>query len=246
MATKLDKLRAVRDRAAKTLRHRITTIMNFDQETSQRKLAVSNRLLDENYEEFKKAISALDGLITDDETLNPLLTENFAIEDEYVEAKATIAELTVEDVNETLNTTNNNSREDGEPSIKLERIKIKPFSGKYEDWQEFKDLFDSCITNNTKLPDIQKLQHLKGLLSEEPAMYVKNLKMKDDNFNVAWKTLTDHYENKYKVVSSYIQKFLDLPSLNSGPSAASDIQNMLLVTNDMLTSLPDLEIETSS
>lgn len=246
MTTKLEKLKAGRERAIKTIKHRIAIIINFDEETSQRKLAVSERLLDRNWEEFTSIITALDGLITDDDTLNPMLTENCTLEDEYIDAKSTIAELKEDENNDTQNTSNNDSREEAEPTVKLERIKIKPFSGKYEDWQEFKDLFDSCITKNAKIPDIQKLQHLKGLLSEEPAMYVKNLKIKDNNFNVAWQTLTDHYENKYKVVSSYIQKFLDLPSIGSGSSAASDIKNMLLVTHDMLTSLPDLEVDTSS
>lgn len=131
--------------------------------------------------------------------------------------------------------------------FKLSKIHIKPFSGNYEDWAEFKDLFESCIAKNPKIPKIQKLHHLKTVLSNEPATLIKNLKLRENNFVVAWETLTAHYENKRKVITGYLNRFLDIiPISTSASQSPLDIRNMITTTTDMLTSLPDYDIDTSS
>lgn len=52
--------------------------------------------------------------------------------------------------------------------IKLPQINIPTFSGKYEEWQTFYDLFTSLIHKNTKLSPVHKLHYLKCNLTGEP------------------------------------------------------------------------------
>ncbi|KMQ84389.1 hypothetical protein RF55_17840, partial [Lasius niger] len=44
----------------------------------------------------------------------------------------------------------------------LPRIQLPQFSGKYEDWPAFRDLFQSIIGKDGNLSDVEKLHYLKG------------------------------------------------------------------------------------
>lgn len=207
MVTKFDVLKAARARILKTLQHRIDIILAFTDDTSVRKVKLSAQLLENTWNEFKAANEELDGLIIDEDQLDEFTQACLEAEDNYIEAK-TFAQELIEDEEDNKSQHSSKSgtlhHEPHESSIQLSRLTIRPFSGKYEDWAEFKDIFKSCIIKNTRLPDVQKLHQLKSLLSDEPAKLIKNLKMRDNNFEIAWQTLNDHYENQNKVVWGYL------------------------------------------
>lgn len=247
MANKVERLLASRDRILKSLQHRVEVILAFDDEVSARKAKVHDRLLDTAWEEFNSTNGQLDGLV-DDETLTPMIESNLEIQDAYAEAKATLQELIENGEEDAMNESRNHSRvsDQNEARLKIKPLELHKFSGKYEDWGEFKDMFESCIINNTRIPDVQKLHQLKNLLSEEPLKLIKNLKMRENSFEVAWKTLNDHYENKHKIVWGYLQRFFEIPAISSGTASAADLQSMLITTTDLITSLPDFGIDTNS
>lgn len=80
--------------------------------------------------------------------------------------------------------------------FKLPTIQIPTFSGKYEEWQTFFDLFCSLIHNNKYLSPVQKLHYLKGNLSGEPEILIRNYSTTDANYEEAWNQLTERYNNK--------------------------------------------------
>lgn len=187
MVSKLDILRATRARVLKTLKHRIEVILTFTEGVSLRKVKLSAQLLENTWAEFKAANDELDGLITDEEQLNEFTQSGLEAEDSYIEPKTFTQELIEEDVDDRSQhsaRSHSSHHEPREPSVQLSRLTIKPFSGKYEDWSEFKDIFKSCIIN-TGIPEVQKLHQLKSLLCEEPARLIKNLKMRENNFDIA-------------------------------------------------------------
>lgn len=246
--TKLDLLIATRTRALKTLEHRIQVIKTFTDETDLRRVKASIQILENTWNEFKVANDDCDGQITEDAQLAQFTQIAFNAEDSYLDARLLLQEL-----NEEAEATEANSRNISSPntdpidsSIKLCRLTIKPFSGKYEDWAEFRDIFRSCIKQNSRIPDIQKLHQLKSLLSDEPATLIKNLKMQDNNFEIAWKTLDDHYDNPNKVVWGYLQRFFEIPTISTGTASATDLRNMIITTSDLIQSLPDFQIDTTS
>jgi len=101
----------------------------------------------------------------------------------------------------------------------LPRIQLPQFSGKYEDWPSFRDLFHSIIGKDQAIAAVEKLHYLKSCLKREAELLVRNLHTTDENFERAWKTLTDYYQNKRLLVQSYISRFTALPKLK-GESAS--------------------------
>ncbi|GFY61137.1 uncharacterized protein TNIN_343451 [Trichonephila inaurata madagascariensis] len=64
-------------------------------------------------------------------------------------------------------------------SIKLPEIPLPKFSGKYEEWSNFKIQFNNIISTNSQLSSEQKLHYLKAALTSE----AKNLETISDSFN---------------------------------------------------------------
>ncbi|XP_071640000.1 uncharacterized protein [Temnothorax longispinosus] len=61
------------------------------------------------------------------------------------------------------------------------RIQLPSFSGKYEDWPSFRDLFVS-ILGREEISDVEKLHYLKACLKGEAEQLVKNIPTTADNF----------------------------------------------------------------
>lgn len=82
----------------------------------------------------------------------------------------------------------------------LPRIQLPTFSGKYEDWPSFRDLFKSIISKDASIFAVEKLHYLKTCLKGEAELLIRNLPTTDENFDRAWKILSDYYENKRLLV----------------------------------------------
>jgi len=102
----------------------------------------------------------------------------------------------------------------------LPRIQLPSFSGAYEDWPAFRDLFISIIGKDGSTSQVEKLHYLKASLKGEAELLVRNLPTTSENYDRAWKALTDHYENKRLLVRGYISQLTSLQKLK-GESASS-------------------------
>lgn len=89
----------------------------------------------------------------------------------------------------------------------LSRIQLPYFSGRYEDWPAFRDLFQSIIGKDSNVSDIEKLHYLKVSVKADAEALLKNLPTTAENYNRAWTTLCGHFENKRLLVRSWLQKF---------------------------------------
>ena len=80
----------------------------------------------------------------------------------------------------------------GKPS--LPRLKISSFSGAFEDWPTFRDLFQSIVGSNSSLSAIEKFHYLKTCL-EGPAkeLLIQPLAMTEDYYPRAWELLSERY-----------------------------------------------------
>ncbi|XP_067124824.1 uncharacterized protein [Centruroides vittatus] len=66
--------------------------------------------------------------------------------------------------------------------LKLPKLTLPSFSGNFEEWLPFSDLFQAAITNNGKLSGAQKLQYLKCSLRGEALKIIQSLSICDRNF----------------------------------------------------------------
>ncbi|KAL6417918.1 hypothetical protein ACFW04_012448 [Cataglyphis niger] len=81
------------------------------------------------------------------------------------------------------------------PRTTLPRIQLPQFSGLYEDWPSFRDLFHSLIGKDVSAANVEKLHYLKACLKGEAELLIRSLPTTGENFDRAWKVLTDYYEN---------------------------------------------------
>lgn len=146
--------------------------------------------------------------------------------------------------NETLEGINTPTREEQvDPSyhLKLPSIQIPTFSGSYEGWLPFKELFTAVIGQDRQLSPVQKLHYLKSCLSGEASKLIQHLPTTSANYEPAWKMLINRYNNKRVLVNSQL-KMLVNQSVHKLESAGG-IRSMLDETTECLQSLNSLGLE---
>ncbi|KAF8790385.1 hypothetical protein HNY73_005410 [Argiope bruennichi] len=88
--------------------------------------------------------------------------------------------------------------------IKLPKIPLPFFSGKFEEWNLFKTQFNCLISENPEISENEKLHYLRGSLKGE----AKTIETADDNFSSLFKALEQRYENKRIIVNYTLNKTL--------------------------------------
>ncbi|XP_077266378.1 uncharacterized protein LOC143899733 [Temnothorax americanus] len=106
---------------------------------------------------------------------------------------------------------NNSGLSEPFSTIRLPKIDIPKFSGKYDEWFPFRDSFTSIIHTNPTLRDINKLQYLRAALSGEAISVLSLLEISDANYEVAWNLLKRRYDDKRAIVHNHIGSIVDLP-----------------------------------
>lgn len=109
--------------------------------------------------------------------------------------------------------------------VKLPDIKLPTFCGKNEDWLMYRDLFIALIHENEDLSDVQKLQYLRGTLSDKALNVIKQIQISGENYELAWKRLVERYDNSRSMIDNYISQLCSLPSACKG--LAKDLRNLL-------------------
>ncbi|XP_066603091.1 uncharacterized protein [Prorops nasuta] len=93
---------------------------------------------------------------------------------------------------------------------KLPKLDLPTFAGKYEDWDNFCDLFSSLVHNRSNLPDVAKLQYLKSCLIESAADFVKGVTVTEANYSSTWRALKLRYCNPRLTVKTYLNELMQI------------------------------------
>lgn len=121
----------------------------------------------------------------------------------------------------------------------LRKIALPHFSGNFQDWRSFHDLFTSLIRNNSELSDVEKMHYLKTSLSGDAARFVTNLPVSGDSFAIAWETLVSRYDNKRFLISAHLDRLTSLKPLKN--KSAQDLSSFLATVSESLGALRSLE-----
>lgn len=97
----------------------------------------------------------------------------------------------------------------------LPRITLPQFSGDYQEWKSYCDLFSSLVRDNMDLSPVEKMHYLKTSLRGEAARLVSNLSVSGDHFEIAWETLVSRYENKRLLVSTHLDRLVNMKPLKA-------------------------------
>ncbi|XP_073967354.1 uncharacterized protein [Choristoneura fumiferana] len=164
-------------------------------------------------------------------------------EEFYIDLKAEMTDI-LEDTSQISNQMNQSQHPSKSEEIKLPKITIPQFTGNYQDWTSFHDLFISLIHNNINLGNVQKLHYLKSCLSGEPEHLLKHLPVTDSNYNLAWSMLKSRYDNKRIIVNSILSRLINQRKINTG--TAKSIRELLDTTIECLNKLKAEGVNTES
>lgn len=101
-------------------------------------------------------------------------------------------------------------------NLKLPRVRIDQFSGEYEAWPSFYDLYLTSVHNVDTISNVHKFQILKGSLNGPPLNLIRNFLVTDANYKEAWDKLVKRYNKTRPILNSYIDRFFDQPSASNG------------------------------
>ncbi|XP_045495987.1 uncharacterized protein LOC123694566 [Colias croceus] len=128
--------------------------------------------------------------------------------------------------------------------VKLPQIQLPTFSGNYEEWQSFHDMFVSLIDRNPSLSQVQKLHYLKCSLKGEPENLLRSLSTTDTNYEEAWDRLKRRYNNKRFNVNEILKRLFGQKPMSS--ESATAIKHLIDTTEACLKALKNLDIDVSS
>ncbi|GFQ98582.1 uncharacterized protein TNCT_68331 [Trichonephila clavata] len=203
--------------------------------------------------EISIRLSRLDGLFKESERLDSTLSleesELEEFEERYFNLSAKfndkLDELNVLNLSGTQNSVASSITSNSNVSnFRLPKLSIPQFSGNFKDWINFKDLFVSTVHSQISLPNIEKFQYLKGLLTNEPASLIKHIPLSNDSYEEAWQKLLDRYDNKKQIVQSLIKTFLDQKPIFEANSL--NLRKLLDTSDECLRGLNALGEQASS
>ena len=101
----------------------------------------------------------------------------------------------------------------------LPKLDLPKFSGKFSDWENFRDVFRAVIHRREDLSPVMKLHYLRTHLSGDALEKIKSLPILGDNYERAWTTLTEYYENQRRIVSSHIFEIFSVKPMKMDSSS---------------------------
>lgn len=237
----------------KEILERITKLCKNTKKASKTRLTVgyleiSQDTLEEYWNTFRINHQATRSIPS--ETLTTL---NFNPSDTYDKAEESYIELKafIKDSFRELHGKSSKPPETSTPSdvsticrAKLPPIGLPRFSGDYNEWMSYRDLFLSLVHNNDTIPAVEKHHHLKASLHGEAEQLLKHFATTEANYPKAWRTLEDRYNNKRMIVNHILNRLLNQKKLNG--ENAKGVKELLDTTQECLNSLENLKIDVSS
>lgn len=124
------------------------------------------------------------------------------------------------------------------------KIEIPTFSGSYEHWTAFKDLFVETIHSNPSLSKAQRMQFLKSKVKGEAEKLIQHLSISSENYETAWEILNRRYNNKKLIFSSHLNSLLGVP--NTHHLSAASVKKLHDTTQECINAIKNLGVDTSS
>ncbi|GFQ83599.1 DUF1758 domain-containing protein [Trichonephila clavata] len=132
---------------------------------------------------------------------------------------------------ETVNNTSKNNH------VKLLDLPLSTFSGKFQEFEQFKLQFMNLIVNSPSLNEVQKLCYLKGAHKNKASL----IQSDQNTFDSLMKALEVRHENTRALVDIHIAEILSINKLNS--ENPSEIRSIVDKVRNHLRSLKNLNFE---
>ena len=121
----------------------------------------------------------------------------------------------------------------------LPTINLPCFSGGYEKWPEFRDLFTSKIATNSSFTNSDRMYYLKTNVEGEATDLIQDYNVEGDSFMRAWVLFKDTYENLRLQVRSHLKKWHATKPASS--ELAEEIRRIANATNNLIEGMRNLK-----
>ncbi|XP_073835532.1 uncharacterized protein [Musca autumnalis] len=120
-------------------------------------------------------------------------------------------------------------------SFNLPPCDIEVFNGDYMSWPTFRDMFTAVYIKNSALSPVERLFHLNQKTSGEARDIVRRSPLTNEGFQLAWKNLSDRFENKRILINGQLKVLFNLTSIES--ESASAIKSLQRDINSCISAL---------
>jgi len=218
------------------------------------KSAVETRLsqLDHYFAKFEATHDALIEFSNDAKYMDqPYFRDNLfcTCEEVFLNTKAELAEmlLSFSTSGPLMNSTidqNNSNLGSVHTSRALPKITLPKFSGKYQDWIPFRDLFLSMVGSNPDIKPVEKLHYLKTNVTDDAAKIIAGISITDENYARAWEKLKARYENKRVLINTQLDILFALKPVSK--RCAKELECLRSIVAEVLESLESLGAQSST
>ncbi|GFQ65424.1 DUF1758 domain-containing protein [Trichonephila clavata] len=125
-------------------------------------------------------------------------------------------------------------------NIKLKDLPLPTFSGKFQEFELFKNQFMNVIGNNSSLNDTKKLCYLKSALKNDASL----IQSDQDSFESLIDALRNRYENKRALVDIHISEILSVPKVQRSENPAQ-LRFLIDTVRSHLRSLKNLKMDSN-
>lgn len=127
--------------------------------------------------------------------------------------------------------------------FRLPPCNIAVFDSKVTSWPTFRDLFTAVYVNNSRVSPIVRLFALIEKTSGDARDLVSKAPLTNKGFDIAWKSLTDKYENLRLLVNHQLITLFELPFLEK--ETDEGLKTLQRGINGCLSALSSLDISAS-
>lgn len=135
-------------------------------------------------------------------------------------------------------------------ATKLKPPRLPLFGGDYQHWPAFKQMFTTLVHSNTSFPTIVKFHHLRESLRGRAAMVIKNIDFCEENYEPAFKLLTDKFDNRKTILNNYMKKMIECghpcSCKNRETKSSKDMEMVYNNVNQTLHAVKAMKINTES
>jgi hypothetical protein len=92
---------------------------------------------------------------------------------------------------------------------RLPEIPLSRFEGEFHMWPSFRDSFKNQIDSHQELSNVGKLYYLTGCLHGAALDVIRGIPASDDNYHLAWSTLSARFYRPRMVATSLVEKVVN-------------------------------------
>ncbi|XP_053686332.1 uncharacterized protein LOC128735874 [Sabethes cyaneus] len=198
-------------------------VEDFDEERDACEVPVRLENIIKLWDDLNAVQAALE--VQDEATLDEQLKQRTEYETSYYRVKVFLLSVNKSDVASVSNTPSAGHVHLPSSQVRLPDVNFPTFSGNFETWLNFHDLYVSLVHSSVELSNIQKFYYLRSSLTGDALQLIRTIPISASNYPVAWNLLIEHYQNPARLKQSYLDALFEFSVLKK--ESALDLHSLV-------------------